>query len=111
MAPRTSALLPSPVLTLVRGLAGEPGAGLVHVAHAVFELVDLELEAVRGEGVRLDHAGPGPDVLLVDAGDHLGVGDVRAGVGVAEADAAFGEERAHRAVPDQDPRVHQLPEI
>src|ERR687893_86240 len=93
------------------GLAGEAGAGLVHVAHPVFELVDLELEAVGGEGISLDHGRAGPDVLLVDAGDHLGVGDVRAGVGVAEADAALGEEGAHGAVPDQDPGVHQLPEI
>src|SRR5918998_1495746 len=93
------------------GPAGEAGAGPVDGSHPAFELVGPPLESVGGEGVRLDHAGARPDVLLVDAGYHLGVGDVGAGVGVAEADAALREERAQRAVPDQDAGARPLPEI
>ena len=41
-------------------------------------------------------------VLFVYAGDHLGVGEVSPGVGVAETDAALAQERAHGAVPNED---------
>jgi len=66
--------------------------------------VGLELEAVGGESVGLYNFRASPQILHVDIRDHLWVGEVRAGVGVAEADAAFAEECAHGAVPDQDPR-------
>jgi hypothetical protein len=67
--------------------------------------VGLQLETVGGEGVSLDDVRACPQVFLVDRLDHLGVGEVRAGVGMAEADSPFAKQRAHGAVPDQDPRI------
>ena len=92
-------------------LAGEACALGVYLAHPLFEVVGLELETVGGEGVGLYDVSAGPQVLHVDVRDHARVGEVRAGVGVAEADAAFAEQRANGAVPDQDPRREQLSQV
>ena len=87
---------------------GQAGAPCVHFAHPVFQVVGFELEAVGGERVGLYDVCAGPQVFLVDLRDHLGVGEVGAGVGVAEADAAFSQQRADGSVPDQDPPGEQL---
>ena len=105
IAPSTSALSGCYGFSAAFGRGWRPD---VYLAHAVFEVVDFELEAVGGEGVGLYDVSTGPQVFFVDLGDHLGVGEVSPGVGVAETDAAFSQQRAHGAVPDQDPPGEQF---
>jgi hypothetical protein len=65
--------------------------------------VGLEFEAVGGEGIGFDDARTGAQVLLVYAGDHVGVGEVSPGIGMSETDAALVQERAHSTVSDENP--------
>jgi hypothetical protein len=90
-------------------LAGQPGALGVYFAHPLLEVVGLQLETVGGESVGLYGVGASPQILHMDIRDHLWVGEVRTGVGVA--DAAFAEQRAHGTVPDQDSRLEKLSQV
>jgi hypothetical protein len=47
----------------------------------------------------------------VDVGNHLGVGEVRPGIGVPEADATLAQKRAHRPVADHDAVFEQFSEV
>ncbi len=59
----------------VRGGAGQPGGGRVHLARQVGQPV-VGLADRRGvEGVRLDHVGAGVEVGGVDRRDHVGPGE------------------------------------
>src|SRR5215212_8094845 len=66
-------------------LAGQPGALGVYLAYPLLEVVVLQLETVGGESVGLYGVSACPQILHVDIRDHLRVGEVRAGVGMADA--------------------------
>ena len=64
MAPSTSARSPFPCV-LCR-LAGEPGSGDVDLAHALFQVVGGQPDAVRAECVCLDEIRARPQILFVN---------------------------------------------
>ncbi len=68
---------PRPVgrAVLVAGLAGEPGRGQVHLAGRVFEVIVGLGDPRRAEGIGLDQVGAGGQVLVVDLGDDVRLGD------------------------------------
>jgi hypothetical protein len=116
-------------LGLVASPPGQLGALHVELAHQVLHLVVGHGDRRAGEGVGLDHVRLAVhQVLQVDVVDHLGPGQrqqvvvalepVR-GVEVFEALAAevgflelvLLDHRAHRAVQDQDARLHFVEQL
>jgi len=95
----------APVCRLPRRPERQPRALRVDLPHHAAEVVGGELDPVGGEGVRLYDVRPGAQVFPVQARHDLGMGQVRAGVGVTVADAALGEQGAHRAVADEYPSL------
>ena len=82
---------------------GQEAGGLpVDLAHLPVEAVAGEAEAVRAEAVRFHDAGPGGDVVLVDAGDEVGPAQVRLLQAGPVGDAQGVEVGAGGAVADED---------
>ena len=102
----------------VRGGAGQPGGGRVHLAGQVCQPV-VGLADRRGvERVRLDHVGPGVEVGGVNRGDDVGPREREQVVVAAQVTRMVGEarppevglgelvlldQRPHGPVEDQDP--------
>ena len=122
--------VPRLVRRLRRGLvghpAGEPGRLEVELVGQLLQAVVGEGHRVGVEGVGLDDVGARVEVLAVDRGDDVGLGEgeqvvvaLEVGGPVGEALAAVAllgrpvalDRRAHRAVDHQDPLAEQRGEL
>ena len=132
--PRGRAERPGDVPRLVRRLrrglvghpAGEPGRLEVELVGQLLHAVVGEGHRVGVEGVGLDDVGAGVEVLAVDRGDDVGLGEREQVVVALEVARPVGEalaavarlgrpvaldRRAHRAVDHQDPLAEQRGEL
>ncbi len=103
--------------------AGDRGGGPVHLFGVGLQRVIGQRNRVGVEGVRADDVGTGVEILAVDAGDDLGLGQRQQVVLAAQVARMVGEalaaevglgqlvtldERAHRAVEHEDALAQKL---
>ena len=86
--------------------------GVVHSrADDCFQLVRLEFEAVRAEGIGVDHIGARVKIIPVNGRDDLGVAQVPAFGMLAGLEPLFLQKRAHAAVQIDDVVLHVFSDI
>ncbi len=85
-------------------------AAAVEFLHFIAEAERLQLEAIRAEGIGLDDLRTGLDVGLVHAEDRFRLDGIHFVEAALRADG-FVQQRAHRAIGDEDGMFQALVEI